>query len=243
MNKENETDQQEMNEIRWQEERKLRDTLDAELLKAPVSYEWRLMVKFPIAPKLCCYLMGVFIGGLFVYRGMNEGSLGSIIFGFIFGLILISISHYLFFPDKDTHYKLTPLGIIYTEKDTIPDVAYTIMRGFAWFSVVVCLATVVYVGPLAFVGAGGMALLAVKFTGFKAVTKALTVNFVQDYKVKIWSKAGIMSLCSQPIDFSYSCKIHYKPSQEAELLEALSRHINIEQVIKVKGHRALGYYD
>ena len=241
MNKANETDQQKMNEIRWQEERKLRDTLDAELLKAPVSYEWRLMVKFPIAPKLCCYLMGVFIGGLFVYRGINEGSLGSIIFGFIFGLILISISHYLFFPDKDTHYKLTPLGIILTEKDTIPDVAYTIMRGFAWFSVVICLATVVYVGPLAFVGAGGMALLAVKFTGFKAVTQTHHINFIGSYKIKIIQDKGVLSLWTESHGIHASGRFYFEATKEDELIKELSKHMEINEIIHVKNMRELDF--
>ena len=241
MNKENETDQQEMNEIRWQEERKLRDILDAELLKAPVSYEWRLMVKFPIAPKLCCYLMGVFIGGLFVYRGMNEGSLGTIIFGFIFGLILISISHYLFFPDKDTHYKLTPLGIIYTEKDTIPDVAYTIMRGFVWFSVVICLATVVYVGPLAFVGAGGMALLAVKFTGFHAEEKHKSVNFIGEYTIKVVPNKGGLSIWSSSDELYASRRFYFESAKEDELIKELSKHMEIKEITHVKSMRELDF--
>ncbi|QUM80926.1 hypothetical protein HWV01_11865 [Moritella sp. 5] len=245
MSEASEMTEQELNELRWQVERKLRDILDAELFKASVSYEWRLMVKFPIAPKLCCYLMGVFIGGLFVYRGMNEGSLGTIIFGFIFGfifgLILISISHYLFFPDKDTHYKLTPLGIVYTEKDTIPDVAYTIMRGFAWFSAVACLATVVYVGPLAFVGAGGMALLAVKFTGFKAVTQTHHINFIGSYKIKIIQNKGVLSLWTKSHGVHASGRFYFEAAKEDELIKELSKHMEIKEIIQVKSMRELDF--
>ncbi len=243
MNKTKEMTEQQKNEQRWEEDRKLCAVLDEKLFKAPVSYEWQLIVSELLVPKIAGAIMSMFLGGLFIYRGISEGSLGLIIAGVIFGSVLVAVTWFLFCPDKDTHYKLTPLGIIYTEKDTIPDVAYTIMRGFAWVSVVVCLAAVVIVGPLAFVGAGGMALLAFKFTGFKAVTKTLTVHFAKDYKVKTWNKGGIMCLCSQPVDISCTRRIHYKPSQEAELLEALSHHINIVQVIKVKGQRALGYYN
>ena len=243
MNKENGMTEQEINELRWQEERQLRAILDENLSQAPVSYEWKVLVPEEIIMKITNVIISLIPGGLFVYAGLSRDSVGLIITGVIFSTLFIFITRYLFSPDKDMHYKLTPLGIIYTEKDTIPDVAYTIMRGFAWFSAVVCLATVVYVGPLAFVGAGGMALLAVKFTGFHAVTKTVTVQFATNYKIKTLNKAGIMCLCSQPIDIYCTRRIHYKPSQEAELLAALSQYINIEQVIKVKGHRALGYYD
>lgn len=234
---------QKLNELRWQEERELRDILDKKLLKAPIVYEWQLIVSPPMVVKIGLAIISIIPGSLFVYAGFSRDSVGLIITGIIFAILLFLMSRYLFSPNKDTHYKLTPLGIIYTVKDTIPDVAYTIMRGFAWFSVVVCLATVVYVGPLAFVGAGGMALLAVKFTGFHAVTKTVTVQFAKDYKIKTLNKAGIMCLCSQPVDIYCTRRIHYKPNQEAELLESLSQHINILQIIKVKGHRDLGYYD
>ncbi|KXO08362.1 hypothetical protein AKG98_1961 [Moritella sp. JT01] len=235
--------EQEINELRWQEERQLRAILDENLFQAPVSYEWKVLVPEEIIMKMANVIISVVIGGLFVYAGQSRDSIGLIITGVIFGVLFFLMARYLFSPDKDMHYKLTPLGIIYTEKDTIPDVAYTIMRGFAWFSAVACLTTVVYVGPLAFVGAGGMALLAVKFTGFHAVTKTVTVQFAKDYKIKTLNKAGIMCLCSQPVDIYCTRRIHYEPNQEAELLVALSQYINIEQVIKVKGHRALGYYN
>ncbi|QUM89441.1 hypothetical protein HWV03_11845 [Moritella sp. 36] len=235
--------EQTINELRCEEECKLRDVLDAKLLKSPASYEWGLRLKEPLHDRIFGAILSMIAGGLFIYMGVSKVSIGTIIFGIIFTFMLLGMTRYLFSPDKDLHYKLTPLGIIYTEKDTIPDVAYTIMRGFAWFSAVACLATVIYVGPLAFVGAGGMALLAVKFTGFHAVTKTVTVQFAKDYKIKTLNKAGIMCLCSQPVDIYCTRRIHYEPNQEAELLEALSQYINIEQVIKVKGHRALGYYD
>lgn len=233
MNKENETEQQEMNETRWEEERKLRDILDVELLKASVSYEWRLMVPGHVVIKISGAVMSLFLGGLFVQMGIDEDSLGTIIFGIIFSLMLFGMTRYLFTPDKAMNYKLTPLGIIYTEKDTIPDVAYTIMRGFAWFSVVVCLATVVYVGPLAFVGAGGMALLVVKFTGFKAVTKTHMTHFSGDYIIKMYKKGNTLCLFSKPIDIDYYGHFNYEAGKGVELIEELAKHIKVIKIIEV----------
>ena len=241
MNKENEISEQEMNETRWEEERKLRDILDVELLKASVSYEWRLMVPEHIALKISGTVMSIFLGGLFGYRGFNEDSIGTIIFGFMFCCMLYGMNRYLFCPDKAMHYKLTPLGIIYSEKDTIPDVAYTIMRGFAWFSVVVCLATVVYVGPLAFVGAGGMALLAVKFTGFQAETKKLSVNFIGEYTIKIVPTKGVLSIWSSSDELYASRRVYFEPSKEGELIKELSKHMQIKNITHVKSMRELDF--
>lgn len=232
----------EINELRLQEERKLRDILDEKLLKAPVSYEWRLMVPGHIVIKVTGAVMSMFLGGLFIQMGVDEDSFGSIIFGIIFSLMLFGMIRYLFTPDKNMHYKLTPLGIIYTEKDAIPDVAYTIMRGFAWISVVVCLATVVYVGPLAFIGAGGMALLAVKFTGFRAEVKTHMIHFSGDYIIKNYKKGNTLCLFSKPIDIDYYGHFHYEQDKERELIEALDKQIKIIKKVDVNRARYLNPY-
>ncbi|KXO08363.1 hypothetical protein AKG98_1962 [Moritella sp. JT01] len=241
MRKTDEISEQELNELRWQEERKLRDILDAKLLKAPVTYEWRLMVSGHIVIKISGAVMSIFLGGLFIQMGVGDDSLGTIIFGIIFSLMLLGMTRYLFCPDKAIHYKLTPLGIIYTEKDTIPDVAYTIMRGFAWFSAVACLATVVYVGPLAFVGAGGMALLAVKFTGFHAETKHKSVNFIGEYTIKVVPNNGVLSIWSSSDELYASRRFYFEPAKEDELIMELSKHMEIKEIIQVKSMRELDF--
>ena len=241
MSKKNEISEQEINEISWEEERKLRDILDAELTKASISYEWRLMVPEHIVMKISGTVMSIFLGGLFVYKGFNEDSLGTIIFGFMFSFMLYGMNRYLFCPDKDMHYKLTPLGIIYTEKDTIPDVAYTIMRGFAWFSAVACLATVVYVGPLAFVGAGGMALLAVKFTGFHAETKHKSVNFIGEYTIKVVPNKGVLSIWSSSDELYASRRFYFEPAKEDELIKELTKNMEIKEITHVKSMRELDF--
>lgn len=233
MSKENKMTEQELNEFRWQEERKLRDIFDEKLTKAPVTYEWQLIVTAPAVVKVGFAVISLILGSLFVYRGLSRDSVGFIITGIIFGVLFFLMARYLFSPDKAMHYKLTPLGIIYSEKDTIPDVTYTIMRGFAWFSVVVCLATVVYVGPLAFVGAGGMALLAVKFTGFKAVTKTHMTHFSGDYIIKTYKKGNTLCLFSKPIDIDYYGHFHYEEGKGVELIEELAKHIKVIKTIEV----------
>ncbi len=69
--------------------------------------------------------------------------------------------------DKDYHYRLTTEGLIVTYQDAIPEMAYTIVRGLAWLAMAICVMAVSVLGPLALVGAGGMAFFAIFFTDFK----------------------------------------------------------------------------
>jgi len=241
MSEASEMTEQELNELRWQEERELRDILDKKLLNAPIVYEWKLIVYPLMVVKIGLAIISIIPGGLFVYAGFSRDSVGLIITGIVFGILLFLMARYLFSPNKDTHYKLTPLGIIYTEKDTIPDVAYTIMRGFAWFSAVACLATVVYVGPLAFVGAGGMALLAVKFTGFHAETKNKSVNFIGEYTIKVVPNDGVLSIWSSSDELYASRRFYFEPAKEDELIMELSKHMEIKEIIQVKSMRELDF--
>ncbi|SNC57196.1 type VI secretion system immunity protein TsiV2 [Vibrio cholerae] len=87
--------------------------------------------------------------------------------GFIsFGLAGMAAVRYLFMPDHRYCYSLTQAGVHYTDQEVIPDAAYTFVRGFAWVGIAVCLLALAVVGPLAFVGAGGFALLAFGLTNF-----------------------------------------------------------------------------
>ncbi|MDX7839270.1 hypothetical protein SJS76_06875 [Aeromonas caviae] len=69
--------------------------------------------------------------------------------------------------DKDYHYRLTSEGLIAIYQDSIPNIAYKIVRGLAWLGVLVCIISVAVLGSLSLVGAGSMALFAIFFTDFK----------------------------------------------------------------------------
>ncbi|OOE78021.1 hypothetical protein BZG72_15925 [Salinivibrio sp. PR6] len=86
---------------------------------------------------------------------------------FFFMAMMVLVSRYLLSPDKHYCYHLTSLGIHYTEKDMIPDVAYQVVCGFSWVGIVVCIIAVFVLGPLAFFGAGGFALMSFGMTNFR----------------------------------------------------------------------------
>ncbi|ENM5933354.1 hypothetical protein CTB58_001142 [Vibrio mimicus] len=98
--------------------------------------------------------------------------------GFIgFSLAGMAAARYLFMPDHRYCYSLTQVGIHYTDQEVIPDAAYTFVRGFAWVGIAVCLLALAVVGPLAFVGAGGFALLAFGLTNFHPTVHQKDVYF------------------------------------------------------------------
>ncbi|EPN8877764.1 TPA: hypothetical protein PMB03_003672, partial [Vibrio cholerae] len=95
----------------------------------------------------------------------------------IFGIVFVLVARYLFMPDHRYCYSLTQAGIHYTDQEVIPDAAYTFVRGFAWVGIAVCLLALAVVGPLAFVGAGGFALLAFGLTNFRPTVDHENVYF------------------------------------------------------------------
>ncbi|TMX33591.1 hypothetical protein [Vibrio sp. Hep-1b-8] len=81
--------------------------------------------------------------------------------------MMMLMTRYLYLPDKHRCYHLTAQGIRYTEQDMIPEVAYKIVRGFAWVGIAVCVIAVLLLGPLALVGAGAFALMSFGMTNFQ----------------------------------------------------------------------------
>ncbi|MBY7835383.1 hypothetical protein KW463_21445 [Vibrio fluvialis] len=84
---------------------------------------------------------------------------------------------FLFMADRYFRYNLTPIGIFYTEQVSVPEGAYTFVRGFAWVGILVCIMALFLIGPLAFVGVGGCALLSFGLTKFTPEVEELDVYF------------------------------------------------------------------
>ncbi|KJF92055.1 hypothetical protein UB39_22100, partial [Photobacterium angustum] len=52
-------------------------------------------------------------------------------------------------------------------EDIIPEIAYTIVRRSAWVGCAICVFAAIFIGPIAFVGAGGAALMSFGMTNFR----------------------------------------------------------------------------
>ncbi|TMX36342.1 hypothetical protein [Vibrio sp. Hep-1b-8] len=150
------------------------ESLKEQLYNAEVAYSWEHkgssiigkhghLINWGTSILTCYSLFGFF---WFVLDGLTVDSLA---FWGLFALttMMMLASRYLYLPDKLRCYHLTSRGIHYTEQDMIPEVAYKIVRGFAWVGIAVCVIAVLLLGPLALVGAGAFALMSFGMTNFK----------------------------------------------------------------------------
>ena len=91
------------------------------------------------------------------------------------------------------------MGVRYTTQDDIPEIAFTIARSIAWLGVIVCIFAFFTIGPMAFAGAGGMALLSFSLTGFSSSAQENYIYFADNYEIKIFKKLNVFSLINRPI--------------------------------------------
>ncbi|OCH18338.1 hypothetical protein A6E05_13535 [Aliivibrio sp. 1S165] len=87
-----------------------------------------------------------------------------------FSLLTIFMTlFFIFFGSADIKriYKFTKNGILTEQADVVPEYAYKCIRMIGRVGVVVCLIAVVFVGPMAFIGAGASALLSFKLVNFR----------------------------------------------------------------------------
>ncbi|QIR07487.1 hypothetical protein [Salinivibrio costicola] len=147
------------------------ERLEEQLYTDRVEYNWEQVGPdgnySPTVRWALSLMIGLFLPTFLMI--VSDASWWSIAFWFCFTLAVMGvlITRYLFIPDKHRCYYLTSMGIHYTEKDMIPDVAYQVVRGLAWVGIVVCVIAVFVLGPLAFVGAGGFALMSFGMTNFR----------------------------------------------------------------------------
>lgn len=87
---------------------------------------------------------------------------------------------FLFMADRYFRYNLTPIGIFYTEQVSVPEGAYTFVRGFSWVGILVCIMALFLIGPLAFVGVGGCALLSFGLKNFNPEIAKKEVYFSKE---------------------------------------------------------------
>ncbi|MCU8068979.1 hypothetical protein [Shewanella sp. SM32] len=166
-------------------------------------------------------------------------------YGFFFmALIFAPFIRYLWLADKQYHYRLTTEGLVTTYHDTIPDAAYAVVRGLAWFGVVVCIVGVAFLGPAALIGAGGMALGAFFFTGFKNVetTSISAIKRGHPHMIKVTHKRPYISCDTDRFYFGYysnlDCYCH--PEDMHKVLSLLMKQLPGSELFLLKNERIVG---
>ncbi|MGI2801105.1 hypothetical protein ACRTC3_21355 [Photobacterium damselae] len=131
-------------------------------------YEWELIVNTISFRTKMMYIMllGSFgVAIVFFLLGFSWLSLVPI----VVGSFLTPWFRYLVNSDKRYYYAINQYGMYLIEEQIIPEIAYTIVRYSAWVGCGICLFAAILIGPIAFVGAGGAALLSFQMTNFRSV--------------------------------------------------------------------------
>ena len=88
--------------------------------------------------------------------------------------------YFLCCASRDYLCQITPYGIRSYETERVPEIFYKATRVVAYVGIVVCVIAVIFVGPMAFVGAGGSALMAFQMRNFHKRTEIEITPFVTD---------------------------------------------------------------
>ncbi len=146
------------------------------------------------------------------------------------------VSRYLFFPDKHRCYHLTSLGIHYKEQDIIPEVAYKIVRGFAWVGIAVCIIAAFLVGPLAFAGAGAFALTSFGMTNFRpTLDKSYVLIDERSVAFDLINNVVISFVIPEKGMHAFSGDVYISTlKQKEELLSHLKSMFPHMEIVKIK---------
>ena len=212
--------------------------LKESIWNASVIYEWDAVEQstsefgiFAIAffsiiiPVICYYFLSENIFNVLVFF------VGSIFF-------MYPYTRFLLMPKEKNHYQLTSVGIRYTSKKDIPDFVYTAVRYIAWGGVLLSVFAMAIMGPLALVGAGGFALLAVGFVNYKPSVEYHSVLFKNKVSVKQCKKRNVISIESIPRHVSYSRNIYTNDDYNI-FYRKLSEIVVVDKYEEVKSMRDL----
>ena len=209
----------------------IRAALHEKMVKDPVKYQWEIVVKPHFSATIMAIVIALLLGAFFIYFGLDMDSNGMVFNGVVFVPVWFCISRYLLTPNVMTKYKIMPLGIASIEKDCIPDTVFKIIRILAWGGVVTCLLAVFIVGPMAFVGAGGSALMAFQLINAQPVERTHEFYFIGHYKLATLASGGAISFSSGIRNGSGV--IHFQKEHAKRINKLLKRYVNITEIIEL----------
>ncbi|WP_421153494.1 hypothetical protein [Aeromonas dhakensis] len=218
-----------------EEQQRILDANQKKVREAPTLHEWNIRVETPFVWLVISIPVGIMMSiGMWLVYSDDDAGWAPI----IMGAIVAAFTRYLWLADKNYHYRLTTEGVIVTYQDAIPEAAYTIVRGLAWLGVVVCVMAVAVLGPLALVGAGGMALFAVFFTNFKSEVSEHETMFRKDwpYTLSISNRKKALRFESTPFKVAYSDNLYCKSEDFERVIEMIKNQIRCVDIKNIKGH-------
>ncbi|PST99829.1 hypothetical protein [Photobacterium iliopiscarium] len=153
------------------------ETLDKEqqlerLYATTPVYEWELIINPDHGRTKVTYglfLVLVLIGGATLFFSPDSSGVMVAVSLIFVGSFMCPWYRYLINADKRHYYVINQYGMYSTSEQIIPEIAYTIVRRSAWVGCAICVFAAIFIGPIAFVGAGGAALMSFTMTNFRSV--------------------------------------------------------------------------
>jgi len=146
------------------------------VLDSDVLYQFEL-IKEPFTDYIS--ITGWVIGAAFM---LWVSTLVSVWYFYIFTILIIaSLGTYLYYsgnPDIQQTVTLTEKGIIVSDLELVPDACYAALRYSGYVGVAISVVAVIFVGPMAFVGAGAGLLMSFKMAGVVNRPKVVVTPFI-----------------------------------------------------------------
>ncbi|MDX7781363.1 hypothetical protein SJR90_03175 [Aeromonas caviae] len=247
MDKKNEvidTDEQEtpFHQLPQEEQQRIVDANQKRVREAPTLHEWDIRVSTAFAWPMILIVVGsmmLFGGAAVWFAGDNDLTFVHMMVGM--SIVMTLYLRYLVMADKNYHYRLTTEGLMTTYQDAIPEMAYTIVRWLAWLGVVVCVMAMAVLGPLALVGAGGMAIFAVFCTNFeKKVSVEYTVfNKDKKYVVKVVENRSIIRFDIIPFSWFEFSYLYCNEGELYRILSSLMKELGCDEYREFKSELSL----
>ncbi|WP_136483680.1 hypothetical protein [Vibrio sp. H11] len=214
--------------------------LHDQLYKSLTIYEWDFSGFAGRNAPLIRWIVAVIIAGIipvsfFIASDVSVLSLGFCFLCIIFCLVMFTI-RYLLWPDRHYHYHLTHVGIHYQEQVVVPETAYTVVRGIAWVGILVCLVALVIVGPLAFVGVGGFALLSFGMINFNHKVDKLEIIFTKQLTLFDLTSDTVVDINTETtLEPEFIGRVFFRTFQDKnDFIDIIKKNHNNVNHIKIK---------
>ena len=143
---------------------------------------------------------------------------------------------YYLTPNSSIEYQLSRLGIKQFRYEVFPKNTFSILRGFAWFGVAVCIFSVLFMGPLALVGAGGLALMSFKFKGIGVEEKKRYKKYLFDDEMIFFNilDNNCVEMISSPVEDVCEATLYFNNEDRELVLENIKKILPNSHFIDLK---------
>ena len=159
--------------------------------------------------------------------------IGGLLFGLFFQ-VFGGLWIYYLTPNSSIEYHLTRLGIREKRNEVFPKHTFSILRGFAWFGVAVCIFSVLFMGPLALIGAGGLALMSFKFTGIEQQESHDLYLFNDEMMIFNILDNNVIIIRSNPSIRACRAKLYFDENERSIVLDNMRKILPESYYINLK---------